>query len=59
MRAFGHSHYATTKRKDDLEMQNDDFTTLEIMQLIEQGGSFDFWEEDGEEIYSSEDGEAV
>ena len=40
-------------------MQDDDITTLEIMQLMEQSGSFDFWKEDGEEIYSSEDGEAV
>jgi hypothetical protein len=33
--------------------------TLGIMRLIEQGGAFDFWKEEGEDIYSATDGEPV
>ena len=29
----------------------------DIMRLVEQGGAFGFWEEEGEDIYSSKDGE--
>jgi hypothetical protein len=29
------------------------------MRLVEQGGAFDFWLEDGEDIYSAQDGEPV
>jgi len=32
---------------------------MEIMQLAEQSGAFDFWKEEGENIYSIEDGEPV
>ena len=39
--------------------QEDDVPTLGIMRLIEQGGAFDFWKEEGEDIYSTEDGEPV
>ncbi len=39
--------------------QEDDMPTLGLMRLIEQGGAFDFWKEDGEDIYSAEDGEPV
>ena len=39
--------------------QEDDVPTLGIMRLIEQGGAFDFWQEEGEDIYSAADGEPV
>ncbi len=42
-----------------VQRQEDDVPTLGIMRLIEQGGAFDFWKEDGEDIYSAEDGEPV
>ncbi len=39
--------------------QEDDVPTLGIMRLIEQGGAFDFWKKEGEDIYSAADGEPV
>ncbi len=42
-----------------VQRQEDDVPTLGIMRLIEQGGAFDFWKEDGEDIYSAADGEPV
>jgi len=42
-----------------VQRQDDDVPTSGIMRLIEQGGAFDFWKEDGEDIYSAEDGEPV
>ena len=42
-----------------VQRQEEDVPTLGIMRLIEQGGAFDFWKEDGEDIYSAEDGEPV
>jgi hypothetical protein len=39
--------------------QEDDVPTLGIMRLMEQGGVFDFWKEEGEDIYSTADGEPV
>ncbi len=42
-----------------VQRQEDDVPTLGIMRLIEQGGAFDFWKEEGEDIYSAEDGEPV
>ncbi len=39
--------------------QQEDLPTLRIMGLVEQGGAFDFWQEEGENIYSVEDGEPV
>jgi hypothetical protein len=43
----------------DVHLQEDDVPTIGIMRLAEQGGAFDFWHEDGEEIYSAEDGEPI
>ena len=43
----------------EIEIGYDDVTTLEIMRLAEQSGAFDFWKEEGENIYSIEDGEPV
>lgn len=42
-----------------VQMEEDDVPTLAIMRLAEQGGAFDFWREEGENIYSLEDGEPV
>jgi hypothetical protein len=42
-----------------VQRQDDDVPTLGMMRLMEQGGSFDFWKEDGEDIYSAADGEPV
>jgi hypothetical protein len=42
-----------------VQRQEEDVPTLGIMRLIEQGGAFDFWKEDGEDIYSAEDGKPV
>jgi hypothetical protein len=42
-----------------LQMHDDDVPTLGIMRLVEQGGAFDFWLEDGEDIYSVQDDEPV
>ena len=42
-----------------VQMQEDDVPTLGIMRLAEQSGAFDFWQEEGEDIYSIEDGEPV
>jgi hypothetical protein len=39
--------------------QEDDVPTLGIMRLMEQGGVFDFWKEEGEDIYSTADGEPM
>jgi hypothetical protein len=42
-----------------LQMSVEDLPTVGIARLAEQGGSFDFWQEEGEDIYSLEDGEPV
>jgi hypothetical protein len=42
-----------------VQMEEDDVPTLAIMRLAEQGGAFEFWREEGENIYSLEDGEPV
>lgn len=42
-----------------VQLEEDDVPTLAIMRLADQGGAFDFWREDGEDIYSLEDGEPV
>ena len=34
--------------KVKIETRYEDLTTLEIMQLVERSGAFDFWKEDGE-----------
>lgn len=42
-----------------LQISNDDVPTLGIMRLAEQAGSFDFWKQEGQDIYSLEDGEPI
>lgn len=41
----------------EVQRQEDDTSTRNIMRLAEQGGAFTFWREEGEDIYSMEDGE--
>ncbi len=43
----------------DVQSHEDDLPTLAMMRLAEQGGAFDFWNEDGEDLYTLEDGEPV
>ncbi len=49
------------RRSEEIIFQivEDDLPTLSIMRLAEQGGAFDFWKEEGEDIYCAEDGEPV
>jgi len=42
-----------------VQMHEDDLPTLTVMRLAEQSGAFDFWKQEGEDIYSAEDGEPV
>ena len=42
-----------------LQMNEDEMPTQDIMRLAEQSGAFDFWKQKGEDIYSAEDGEPV
>jgi hypothetical protein len=41
----------------EVHLQEDDTPTQSIMRLAEQGGAFDFWREEGEDVYSAADGE--
>ena len=41
----------------ELELREDDLPTTLRMRLAEQGGDFDFWHDEGENIYSVTDGE--
>jgi hypothetical protein len=36
-----------------------DITTFDLMRLAERGGAFEFWNEQGEDIYSVNDGEPL
>jgi hypothetical protein len=49
------------RKSEDVEvhLQEDDTPTQSIMRLAEQGRAFDFWREEGEDIYSAKDGEPV
>lgn len=40
-----------------LQTHEDDVPAVGMMRLAEQGGAFDFWLEEGEDIYFLEDGE--
>jgi hypothetical protein len=43
----------------DIEILEEDLPTAGMMRLAEQGGAFDFWLEEGEDIYSIHDGKPV
>ena len=49
------------QRYEDItvQRQEDDVTTEDLMRLAEKSGAFDFWQEEGEDIYSFKDGEPV
>lgn len=49
------------RRSEAIEVQlsEEDLPTLGIRRWAEPGGAFDFWHEDGENIYSTQDGEPV
>jgi len=42
-----------------LQLSQDDLPTADIMRLADEGGSFTFWHDAGEDIYSASDGEPV
>jgi hypothetical protein len=43
----------------DLQVLEEDLSTIDVMRLAESGGAFDFWREEGEDIYTLDDGEPV
>ncbi len=43
----------------DLHFDEEDLSTRALMCLAEEGGSFDFWREEGEDIYTVQDGEPL
>ena len=43
----------------DLELNEEDVPTREMMRLAEQGGAFEFWKEEAENIYSAQDDEPL
>ena len=42
-----------------VEIEDDDVPTLAMMRLAEQSGAFDFWREEGEDLYAPSDGEPL
>ncbi len=49
------------RQRDEIavHVRDEDVPTVGVMRLAEQGRAFDFWMEDGEDIYSAEDGEPM
>ncbi len=49
------------RRSDKVEVQieDGDVSTASLMKLAEEGGAFDFWHDDGEDVYTLEDGEPI
>ena len=43
----------------DIEFAKDDLTSDEWTRFALASGSFDFWKEEGEDIYTLEDGEPI
>ena len=43
----------------DLQIVSGDISTLDLMRLSEKGGSFDFWADPAEQVYSANDGEPI
>ena len=50
---------ARRSERIDVQMNEDDVPAWGWMRSLEQSGTFDFWKEPGEDIYSLEDGEPV
>jgi hypothetical protein len=48
------------KKREEIELQPTELVeSSQIIDLLGKSGSFDFWKEEGEDIYSIEDGEAI
>jgi len=49
------------RRSDEVEVRIDagDVSTTSLMKLAAQGGAFDFWRNDEEDVYTLEDGEPL
>lgn len=43
----------------DLHISEEDVPTVGMMRLAEQGRAFEFWREQGEDIYTVTDGEPI
>jgi hypothetical protein len=43
----------------ELELDEADVTTQNLIRLADTGGAFDFWLEEGEDIYTAQDGESL
>lgn len=43
----------------DIEITEDDLSSAAWMRFIEAGGAFDFWNDEGEDVYTLADGEPV
>jgi hypothetical protein len=43
----------------ELQLLEDDVPNSAVTRLAEQGGAFDFWNQEGENIYSAQDGEPL
>jgi hypothetical protein len=43
----------------DLQIVSGEISTPDLMRLAEKGGSFDFWADPAEDIYSATDGEPI
>ena len=50
---------AVLPRSANDQLLEDDPSTRDMMRLAEHGGAFDFWYDEGEDIYTIHDGEAV
>ena len=53
------SELARQSEEIALQMHEDDVPTLGMMRLVDQSGAFNFWLQEGEDIYSAEDGDPV
>ena len=48
------------KEREEIELQPTELVeSSQVIDLLGKSGSFDFWKEEGEDIYSIEDGEAI
>ena len=52
---------ALARRTESVQvrLEEDGASTVAMMRLAEAGGAFDFWREEGEDVYTEQDGEPV
>ena len=43
----------------ELQWHEDDWPAWGVMRLAEAGGAFNFWREEGEDVYTTQDGEPL